>query len=73
MKSIAVSDHKIADWLYYETGFEQLHPQLDIHEWMESLGYEYYRDWNCRRIDQDHYVLEFPSAEVASLFLLRWS
>jgi hypothetical protein len=75
------------DLLYYETGFEQMHP------WMEELGYTYGKDWHCyRRVEvvedtgsgspaviqasgrtvETGYCLEFPTEELLALFLLRW-
>ncbi len=63
--------------LYYESGFEQLHPNLDIIDWMKDRGYLYHHDWRCYK--QNHsfdkrscYVLEFPDKEIYSLFILKW-
>jgi len=42
---------EVFDVLYYETGFEQLHPILPIHEWMEDRGHTYQKDWNCVTIN----------------------
>jgi hypothetical protein len=61
--------------LYYETGFEQLHPIPPIHDWMTQLGHEYYRDWRCKRQlsnDHDQYVIEFPNSHVMNMFMLKW-
>jgi hypothetical protein len=70
------------NWLYYETGFEQLHPDISIIEWMEEQGYTYQKDWKCvtdhRRIRMakgNYYVnywLEFPNENIATLFNLKW-
>jgi hypothetical protein len=37
------------DLLYYETGFEQMHPRPEIHQWMAELGYTYGSDWHCHK------------------------
>ena len=64
-------------WLYYETGFEQLHPHLEIIQWMKEQGYQYSRDWSCtRKVTQTaraNYALEFPNKEIQTMFVLRWS
>jgi hypothetical protein len=64
-------------WLYYETGFEQLHPHPGIIKWMEEQGYQYHRDWQCvhrRTITaRNVYSLMFPSDEIKTMFVLRWS
>jgi hypothetical protein len=73
-----IPQHKIHDWLYYETGFEQMHPYREIVEWMDSLGYAYDKDWFCRNIydglsdSNKGYELEFPNEQVMALWLLRW-
>jgi hypothetical protein len=59
-------------WLYYETGFEQLHPIPYIHSWMEDQGLKYYKDWNVLRRGQE-YFFQFPNENIKLLFLLRWS
>jgi hypothetical protein len=38
--------HQQLELLYYETGFEQLHPIPPIYDWMEERGWEYYKDWH---------------------------
>lgn len=63
--------------LYYESGFEQLHPQLHIIEWMESHGWKYYEDWKCTNVKhtfrkRSYYRLEFATEEMASMFALKW-
>lgn len=61
------------DLLYYETGFEQLHPIPSVHEWMEERGWEYYKDWNCVKVFNDVYYMEFKDNKVATWFALRWA
>ena len=75
MKTIVVIGDRTNEWLYYETGFEQLHPIPDIIQWMEEQGWEYQRDWFCKKnfTKMLSYTLTFPTAEVATTFLLRWS
>lgn len=64
-------------WLYYETGFEQLHPNPSIIDWMVERGYVYQTNWNCKRMvtrtGQNKYALMFPNEEIKTLFMLRWS
>ena len=59
--------------LYYETGFEQLHPIPPVHEWMSEHNWEYYDDWNCVKVFNDVYYMEFRDDEMAVLFWLKWS
>ncbi len=67
---------QIEKWLYYETGFEQLHPRPPILKWMAEQGYKYNQDWRCTRMVTPTgliYGLTFPSEEVKIMFMLRWS
>jgi hypothetical protein len=75
MKNLIVMGTRVNDWLYYETGFEQLHPHLEIIKWMESHGWEYQKDWFCEKVNTklSSYVLKFPSEESVTMFLLRWA
>ena len=77
MIELLLDQKQTANWLYYETGFEQLHPYLEIIEWMESQGWRYREDWACeRRISntgENVYVLLFRNKEMLTLFSLRWS
>jgi hypothetical protein len=59
--------------LYYETGFEQLHPVPPVHDWMMQQGWEYYDDWNCVKVFNNVYYMEFRDDEMAVLFWLKWS
>jgi len=73
MTVIKLTIDQMREVLYYETGFEQLHPIPPIINWMRSLGYRYTHDWRCYRREQTiEWVLEFPSADVAELFVLKW-
>ena len=65
--------HQQLELLYYETGFEQLHPIPPIYDWMEERGWEYYKDWNCIKVSKDVYYMEFKDDQMAVMFLLRWS
>ena len=65
------------DVLYYETGFEQLHPYIHITEWMSEQGFEYQKDWQCISVphtfdQRSYYKLSFATEEMASLFALKW-
>ena len=68
---------QIEKWLYYETGFEQLHPHPGIVQWMGEQGYKYNQDWKCTRMvtpsGRVNHSLLFPSEEVKTMFMLRWS
>jgi hypothetical protein len=71
--TLVLSPDQHAQVLYYETGFDQLHPIPPIHDWMTQLGYEYYRDWRCRRQSSNKpYVIEFPNSHVMNMFMLKW-
>jgi hypothetical protein len=67
-------------WLYYETGFEQLHPKIEVIDWMTSMGYNYGTDYRviCSTVDEEikksrDYFIEFPNSEIAALFIARWA
>lgn len=72
---VPVPRDKISAWLYYETGFEQMHPVPEIQDWMAEQGYVYGKDWDCIRTEPGMvgYHLLFPDQDTATLFLLRWS
>ena len=67
--------------LYYETGFEQLHPYIEIHNWMSDRGLEYEKNWKVvrfggetikfRTIQSDWAVL-FDDEQIAHMFMLKW-
>ena len=65
------------DILYYETGFEQLHPFPSIVEWVEKQGYKYQYDWKVVRVEEDRskeseWALCFPNKEICELFVLKF-
>jgi hypothetical protein len=65
------------DILYYETGFEQLHPYIFITQWMEDQGFQYQKDWRCISVrhsfqQRSYYKLQFDTEEMASIFALKW-
>lgn len=74
---IELTETQKQEWLYYETGFEQLNPLLEIHYWMEQRGYKYGDDWFCMNDrtngNKKRYWLEFPDEEIATMFMIRWS
>ena len=72
-KEIDIPDAMLHKWLYYETGFEQLHPIPDIIRWMEEQGYVYGRDWKVDTFTGKSYWITFPYKEIAALFVARWS
>lgn len=49
VSSYQIPKDRVNDLLYYETGFEQLHPWPEIVEWMTTQGYSYGRDWHCHK------------------------
>jgi hypothetical protein len=64
---------QINELLYYETGFEQMHPVPFIYEWMQEQGYVYNVDWFCRQAPGvGQYQFEFPNEQIAELFILKW-
>jgi len=73
LKEIEVPDNMVHKWLYYETGFEQLHPNPDIIYWMEEQNYVYGRDWKVDTFTGRDYWITFPNKEIAALFLIKWS
>lgn len=65
--------HQVGELLYYETGFDQLHPEPSIINWMRTQGYVYNVDWFCKPNKMRMlYNLEFPNEEIAGLFILKW-
>lgn len=74
---IELTDIQKQEWLYYETGFEQLHPIPPIHDWMEQRGHKYQEDWFCvndrTNGNKKLYWIEFPNEELATMFMVRWS
>jgi hypothetical protein len=75
---ILLSGEDIGKILYYETGFEQLHPDPAIIDWMEERGYNYYYDWRVVRVDprilgrHSEWAICFPNKQILELFLLKW-
>jgi hypothetical protein len=77
MIEIKLNNSNRDDVLYYETGFEQMHPNPEIMKWAESQGWLYYKDWKCTKVphtatERDYYKLSFATQEMASLFALKW-
>jgi len=80
MTEVKLSNQQVENLLYYETGFEQMHPHLGAIEWMEEYGWKYRDDWNCVKVAPDgqirnariYYKLTFADDEMASMFLLKW-
>jgi len=74
---ILIQDKDIENILYYETGFEQLHPQLHIHSWMEERNQTYYETWKVVRVSEDRSIRSewavcFQTAEMRDMFVLKW-
>jgi hypothetical protein len=74
---ILLSGTKVGEILYYETGFEQLHPDPAIIDWMKERQYNYHKDWRVVRVDSDlhkksEWAICFPNKEILELFVLRW-
>lgn len=74
---ILIADKDIENILYYETGFEQLHPQLHIHQWMEERDQTYHETWKVVRVNQDPALISewavcFQTAEMRDMFALKW-
>lgn len=76
--TIVLASSEVFKVLYYETGFEQLHPKPEVWDWMNDQGYTYKIDWRvgvAPAIDHGelpYYWFEFPNNEIMSLFALRW-
>lgn len=77
MIELKLDRNQTFNWLYYETGFEQLHPHIEMITWMQKQGWQYYTDWDCKgrsnNLGEDEYVLRFRDQEMMTMFLLRWS
>lgn len=67
--------------LYYETGFEQLHPHIVIHNWMEDRGQKYETNWKVIRFGEERikfrsiqsdWVVLFDNEQLAHMFMLKW-
>lgn len=69
---IVINLETVNDLLYYETGFEQLHPLPEIHKWMEERDHEYMVTWKAVRIDRKDWAICFNNSETRDLFALRW-
>ena len=71
-----LTDQQIKNLLYYETGFEQLHPIPPVHDWMKQRGWEYYTDYRCVRLECElegsKYDLEFRDDQMMNMFILKW-
>ena len=71
--NLKLTRDQIIKALYYETGFEQLHPILEIIDWMEQQGFRYQYDWKCIKMSvKREYMLQFPNEEIGTLFILKW-
>lgn len=59
--------------LYFETGFEQLHPLPEIIIWMEEQGYKYHKDWSVVTVSQRHeWAICLPNDKIAEMFMMKW-
>lgn len=64
---------RLHEWLYYETGFDQLHPKPEIVDSMLQLGYQYGSDWGCETFTNRQYHLWFTTQDMMTAFQLAWS
>jgi hypothetical protein len=74
---IILDKESIGDLLYYETGFEQLHPMPEIHIWMEQRNHDYGITWKVVRVDPNRANLSdwafcFNTTEIRDMFAMRW-
>ena len=77
MTEIKLTNNQRDKVLYYETGFEQLHPLPHIHNWMKEQGCRYRKDWTVSRVNhtpnhRSYYMLSFADPKMAELFILKW-
>ena len=80
MIELVLTDEQQNQWLNYETGYEQLHPNHEIINYMTSHNYKYGEDWKCNKVTfqgpkilEHSYTLVFNDDQAASTFLLKWS
>jgi hypothetical protein len=74
---ILLSTEKAVTILYYETGFEQLHPYPEIIDWMRKRGHGYPYDWKVVRVDPNRantsdWAICFSNKQTCELFVLKW-
>jgi hypothetical protein len=71
--AVLVSGTEANDVLYYETGFEQLHPIPAIHTWMEERGHHYQDTWSCVTVTpRKEWAILFVDQKICEMFMLRW-
>jgi hypothetical protein len=63
--------------LYYETGFEQLHPLPEVLDWMTERSYNYDSDWKVVRVNDNpanrsDWAVCFNNKQACELFVLKW-
>ena len=80
MIELVLTDKQKNQWLNYETGYEQLHPNFEIIDYMTSHNYKYGEDWKCNKvtipgpkISEHCYTLVFDNEKIASTFILKWT
>lgn len=74
---ILLSSEKAVEVLYYETGFEQLHPLPEVIDWMKERSYNYRSDWKVVRIsdnpaNRSDWAICFANKQACELFVLKW-
>jgi hypothetical protein len=74
---IILDRESIGEILYYETGFEQLHPMPQIHNWMDERDHDYGVTWKVVRVDPDRannsdWAICFNDEQIRNLFAMRW-
>lgn len=74
---ILLSGDDLVKVLYYETGFEQLHPFPNIIDWMKKHGCEYHENWKVVREEPNMtkdscWAICFENKKHCELFVLKW-
>lgn len=74
---ILLKGDKVWEILYYETGFEQLHPFPSTIDWMTTQGCKYHEHWKVVRAEDDRskeseWALCFANEQHRELFTLKF-
>ena len=85
MITMVIPRGKVHEWLWYETGFEQMHAMPEIIAWMEEQGWSYHDTWGVSKLPLGgepvfsargfpiRYQLWFTEQQQLAAFRLRWS
>ena len=60
------------DWIHWEQGMLDVIPLLSMIDWMREQGYDYRHDWFFDHVD-NVYTFTFPTEEIKTMFLLKFS